>query len=933
MLNVIGGLDGIDDGEIVVNGRALSSLTDKEYDAYRNTFIGFIFQEYNLLSDYTVEKNICIANELQGRKTDKEYFNHLLDLVGINGLEKRKPSQLSGGQKQRVAIARALIKNPSIIMADEPTGALDSQTGIQVMNVLKKLSKEKLVIVVSHDIELAEKYADRIVRIKDGEVESDTTLTTKILEGNIYENNDTLTIKAKTVLNDKDLQVVKHAVFNGKSIDVKDTVEIREKEPSPKIIVKRPKNPSAFINSKMKFKSSAELGAKSLGVKPLRLFFTILLSAIAFAVFGVFDTIAAYSRGAIASNIISTGDYSAISLSATHYQESSNKTINVNLNKEYMVNINSQSGYKFRPVYSFNKQKQETLMSDTKVSGNNFSTKVLEAGNYFYSDMVNGFVEFDPDTEISGEVGNRVLDKDGYNYKIIAGAYPKLADNLANQGIGVSKYLMDSLWHFYKGQDNVNYTSNDVLGTKITLNGIEYSIQCVIDCGEIPLKYQTLKYQTKDTLDALLKADFQTFINSGLHLNCFLPKGYFDAVKAENNGAKYYFSDAKYEVFEFSVKSPHHVSPYVNNGGDNQFKFIKDSEVKQSNVYYFSETNGLKTGDMVNLQDNEVIINFWNYYDIYEALYPSVSTKYMLKTELQNKLVEAVQYEDNQTAFRNVFNDIIKTLKAYVSKNLRIKKLITKNNELASQDFTIVGVYFDINKDDFKVNYPQDRVTNDQKVAYLKDRIKNISELYPVIVNENVLSTYGVYLGQGEYSRIVAPLSTNGNSKVVANQLNNNNGLVLSWFRNTVLSTLAENEDIIKQASQLFLYVAIILALFSIFMLFNYISVSIVSKRQAIGVLRALGCNGKDVFRMFISESLIIAFINSILAVVISLIGCIFVNSYVKNVMTISANFALYSYRQVIFTIVLCFVTAIISSIIPIVKICKEKPVKLIREP
>ncbi len=925
MLNVIGGLDGIDDGEIVVNGRALSSLTDKEYDAYRNTFIGFIFQEYNLLSDYTVEKNICIANELQGRKTDKEYFNKLLDLVGIKGLEKRKPSQLSGGQKQRVAIARALIKNPSIIMADEPTGALDSQTGIQVLNVLKELSKEKLVIVVSHDIELAEKFADRIIRIKDGKVESDITLTTKILQSNIYENNETLTIKSKTSLSDKELFAVKNAVLNGKSIDVRNSVEIREKVPSPIIVVKRPKNPAKFINSKMKLKSSAELGAKSLGVKPLRLFFTILLSAIAFAVFGVFDTIAAYSRGAIASNIIATGDYSAISLSASHYSEKTNKTINVNLSEDYMNDLNSKSGYNFRPIYSFNKQNQETLIANTKVSGDDFTNKKRETGNYFYSDVVNGFVEFDATTEVVGEFGNRTLDPNGYNYKIVAGAYPSTINTLC-QDIGVSKYLVDSLWHFYKGNDNVDY-EREVLGNKITLNGVEYIIQCIIDCGEIPSKYQELKYQTKETLDSLLQADFQTFINSGLYLNCFLPKGYYDTLKTENNKVKYYFSDAKYEFLEINVKSPHHVMPYTNYANDNQFEFIKDSQVKQSNVYYFSETNGIKTGDAVNLKDNEIIINFWNYYDIYEALYPtSVSTKYMLKTELQDKIIEVIQKENNEIEVRRIFNEIIQSLKPYVFKNIRIKKTLSRDNELGINNFTIVGVYFDINREDFLVTYPAD-------VEDLRNKIKNISEIYPVIVNENVLDVYEVYKGQGEYSRIVAPLSNSGNSKIIANQLNNNDGLILKWFRNSVLDTLTENEDIIKQASQLFLYVAIILALFSIFMLFNYISVSIVSKRQAIGVLRALGCNGKDVFRMFISESLIIALINSILAVVISIVGCVFVNAYVKNIMTISANFALYSYRQVIFTVVLCFITAIISSIIPIVKICKEKPVNLIREP
>lgn len=921
MLNVIGGLDGIDDGEIVVNGRTLSSLTDKEYDAYRNTFIGFVFQEYNLLQDYTVEKNICIANELQGKKTDKKYFNYLLDLVGIKGLEKRKPSQLSGGQKQRVAIARALIKNPSIIMADEPTGALDSETGIQVLNVLKKLSKEKLVIVVSHDIELAEKYADRIIRIKDGKVESDTMLETKTLQGNLYENNETLTIKAKVKLDDEELQTVKNAVLKGKAIDVKDTVEIREKSPSPKIVVKRPKNPAKFINSKMKLKSSAELGAKSLGVKPLRLFFTILLSAIAFAVFGVFDTIAAYSKSAIASNIIATGDYSAISLSATHYQQNTNKSIKINLNDEYMEDLNAKSGYNFRPVYSFNKQNQETLVSNTTVGGPDFTTKKIVTGTYFYLDKVNGFVEFDAKSEVSVESGNTILDKNGYNYKIVAGEYPSKI-NLNSQAIGVSTYLIDSLWHFYYGKDIVNYNSNDVMGTKITLNGVDYTIQCIIDCGEIPLKYQALKYQTKNTLDGLLEADFQTFINSGLYLNCFLPKGYFEELKEQNNKVQYYFCDSKYIINEFSVKSPSNkYDAYANTVANGKFKFIIDSQVKQNNVYYFKESDGIKEGsnldDAVTLKDDEILISFCKYYDIYNSIYLHESGK----TALLNQLAEAVQKENNYNEFRRIFNEITQGKEPYIIKNLGIRKVLSSDDELVSGEFKIVGVYFDINKEEFKSKY--------QDTSSLKTN----TEFEPIIVNESALDLYGVYKGQGEYSRIVAPLSSNGNSKVVASQLDNKDGLIVSWFENSVLKTLSENEDIIKQASQLFLYVAIILALFSIFMLFNYISVSIVSKRQAIGVLRALGCNGKDVFRMFISESLIIAFINSVLAVIIAIIGCMFVNGYVKNVMMISANFALYSYRQVIFTVILCFVTSIISSIIPITKICKEKPVKLIREP
>ena len=175
LLNVLGGLDKYDSGEVIVKGKSSKDFSQADFDSYRNTFIGFIFQEYNILQEFSVEKNIGLALELQGKKADKEAINALIEQVDLKGYGKRKPNTLSGGQKQRVAIARALVKNPEIIMADEPTGALDSKTGAQVLDTLKKLSKEKLVIVVSHDREFAEYYGDRIIELKDGKIICDQT--------------------------------------------------------------------------------------------------------------------------------------------------------------------------------------------------------------------------------------------------------------------------------------------------------------------------------------------------------------------------------------------------------------------------------------------------------------------------------------------------------------------------------------------------------------------------------------------------------------------------------------------------------------------------------------------------------------------------------------------------------------------------------------
>lgn len=174
LLNIIGGLDQADEGEIIINGKSSSSFKQSDYDSYRNTYVGFIFQEFNLMEEYTIEKNIAMALQLQQREASKEDIERVLASLGLSGYAQRYPNELSGGQKQRVAIARALIKEPEILMADEPTGALDSTTGKEIFDTLKELSKEKLVIVVSHDRESAQTYADRIIEFKDGKVESDS---------------------------------------------------------------------------------------------------------------------------------------------------------------------------------------------------------------------------------------------------------------------------------------------------------------------------------------------------------------------------------------------------------------------------------------------------------------------------------------------------------------------------------------------------------------------------------------------------------------------------------------------------------------------------------------------------------------------------------------------------------------------------------------
>lgn len=176
LLNIIGGLDQYDEGDLIINETSTKKFRDKDWDAYRNHRVGFVFQSYNLIPHQTVLNNVRLALTLSGisKKESVERAKKALRAVGLKDHMDKKPAQLSGGQMQRVAIARALVNDPEILLADEPTGALDSETSVQIMNLLAKIAKNKLVVMVTHNPELADEYASRIITLKDGKITSDS---------------------------------------------------------------------------------------------------------------------------------------------------------------------------------------------------------------------------------------------------------------------------------------------------------------------------------------------------------------------------------------------------------------------------------------------------------------------------------------------------------------------------------------------------------------------------------------------------------------------------------------------------------------------------------------------------------------------------------------------------------------------------------------
>ena len=214
LLNIIGGLDNYDTGDLIINGKSTKDFRGNKWDYYRNSCVGFIFQNYNLVNHISVYQNVELALTLSNSKNKKKKVIDALKKVGLEKHASKKPNELSGGQMQRVAIARALVNNPEIILADEPTGALDSKTSINIMELIKGLSKDKLVIMVTHNNDLAKKYANRIIELKDGNITKDSNpVNTNEVNNNFKIKKTKMNFKAAISLSLNNLKTKKGRTF------------------------------------------------------------------------------------------------------------------------------------------------------------------------------------------------------------------------------------------------------------------------------------------------------------------------------------------------------------------------------------------------------------------------------------------------------------------------------------------------------------------------------------------------------------------------------------------------------------------------------------------------------------------------------------------------------------------------------------------------
>ncbi len=537
LLNVLGGLDRYDRGEILIKGVSSKDFRQQHFDSYRNTYVGFIFQEYNVLEEFSVGANIALALELQGRRASDEEISRILEQVDLAGYGNRKPNELSGGQKQRVAIARALVKNPEIIMADEPTGALDSNTGRQVLDTLKKLSSDKLVLVVSHDREFAERYADRIIELADGAVVSDVEYLpdeqTDAPADSLRYGDRAITVPAGYHLTEEDRLAINaylDAVANGEvTLQTGERVTGRRAVPTDTArITERSGDTFRLIKSKLPLHNAFKIGVSGLKHKKIRLIVTILLSCIAFGLFGLADTFGAYDHvKTCTKSLMDSGvTYASVEKNMRHKSGSSTYYYNrgERLSEADLAAIRENTGVEMSGVFV-------PSGWDMMFNGNYDTTaKFTETDYHIYAPGFNGL----------SEISEKRLQAMGYT--LIAGRLP----DGGRDEIAISRYVCETF--FIGGYTDKNAGAGTVyqkitapeqlVGKTLTLGDRPFTITGIVDTNFDIERYRGLtkakeNETTAETLvDFALANELSTAKSYSLSSAAMVGEGYIAALRA-----------------------------------------------------------------------------------------------------------------------------------------------------------------------------------------------------------------------------------------------------------------------------------------------------------------------------------------------------------------------------------------------------------------
>ena len=940
LLNVCGGLDNPTSGEIIVKGRSSKNFSQSDFDSYRNTFIGFIFQEYNILNEFSVEDNIALALELQGKSKDKKAIAKLLEDVDLGGFAKRKPNTLSGGQKQRIAIARALVKNPEIIMADEPTGALDSNTGRQVFDTLKKLSQDKLVLVVSHDREFAEQYGDRIIELKDGKILSDVSKTQQqqqALTQNVSTLGNVLSLKKGSELTSEDFEQIKTFLKNApadvviasgekevknfkKASRINDAGEqevFADTDESTLGTKAYTKEDSKFIRSKLPGRHAAKIGLSGMKNKPFRLFFTVLLCTVAFVMFGLLSTLNFYNSERTFRE--------TLTLAAPEY---------LRADKQYQATVTWYSyGEEGNSYVNFFPAKfsPEDINQLKELTGDRlFGTVDV----YLSLSTRNTSQYWAPQIGMVGHLpeGHVLRDR-------ITGEYPDQANEIV-----LSSYFADLTvaCQIYDAEGRTIEITNpqELIGQKIALDGTTYTVTGLFDCGPVDGKFDSLK--DSSNRNESLQMELTQYLANGLFQFAFVEESQLQTLSGRFEN---YWKNEPYSYHALTCDAvlPGEAADFPQWSNAH---YLKQSDAKSTWIYH--SVSG-KTAP----SEGEAIVTAPTYYNALQTLIyqkinlvqegkeewtqeseDEVQSLYTL-VEACNVLAYGRRWEETEDgkgeeillteAEKEVYRQKLAVFEAENAANLSIAFQLFNNSNQSSfgEEYrcSIIGFY------DVGDEYQEYLILSDSQADALWNEQKTQIESYEEWSSDYVEPADAIY----EY--LYLPYDQTEAQKDLYWEMYNAEDFEENGTRISLVGSFVEDlrraDSIIKTLATVFLYVGLVLLAFAVLLFSNFIATSISQKKREIGILRAVGARSFDVFKIFFSESFFIAALCSVLALVGCFVICHFINLRLTE--SIGASLVVFGIPSVAVLLGVALLTAVISTFLPVYKAAKKKPVDSIR--
>lgn len=935
LLNVCGGLDAPTEGEIIVKGRSSKDFSQSDFDSYRNTFVGFIFQEYNILNEFTVEDNIALALELQGKSKDKAAIQKLLEDVDLTGFAKRKPNTLSGGQKQRIAIARALIKSPDIIMADEPTGALDSNTGKQVFDTLKKLSRNKLVLVVSHDRDFAEQYGDRIIELMDGKVISDvskTQISQQTLSANVNTLGEVLCIKKGTTLTQEDFASIKSFleqaqedviiakspkdVENFKRVSRIDGDGRKEvfKDTASNISQKTyTKEDSKFIRSKLPMRHAIKIGASGLKSKPVRLFFTILLCTVAFVMFGLLSTLNFYDSEATFRQTMADTQLPVVKLQKQYK------------GTETWYN-NGEEEFTYETWFSTKFTPQERQEFADKLSKDTFGA-VMSYGSFNLRQVENKYW-------VNEIAAFAYLPEDNLLRNSVIGKYPENKNEIV-----LSRYFGEMLIACNAYDSNgkaldVNDT-NALVGKEFTINGTTYTVTGILDNGAVDEKYAELKSNTEN--GSVLERTFRSYLADSLHQVVFVNAECLEILSASNQENWNRIFNYTYAVIatehngelEFPEWSNGNYITLENAGKlGGVFSFAEDKTQPGDNeamisLYQFDtilREHCYQMADQMNQQEDYAAA------EVYYAISDKIGTiegggKYVYSEENDKDEFIPITQAERENLLKELV-DFAK--KENINFQIGLKRFDMNNQTAIGEAIQLqaVAVYLPatsasrtdwviVSDNTFNTLWDEHKLTmsySEVKTAYKTAPDEIYTTLYvPYVYSEQVADTYWAMYNNQEFGA--------DDSRV--------------RLASDFLYSLQMVDETVKSLSKVFLYVGLVMAVFAALLLSNFISVSISQKKRDIGILRAVGARSTDVFKIFFSESFVIAAICVGLSIAASIGVCGYLNKELAS--QLGAALFVFGPISLLILVGIALLTAVVATFLPVHNAAKKKPVESIR--